>query len=78
MGAFKKTLVLCIFEWVRRERNSTISGTEGVMVEVEYSDQVHEAFDAAMHRRKILRNLPPFHEYFFVRYLTPLGSRFYQ
>lgn len=47
----EKTLVLCIYEYIGREQNVTKRLTDGVMIKVEFSDQIADEFEAVMRKR---------------------------
>lgn len=47
----EKVKVLCIYEATIRERGSTRQVDDGLMIEVEFSDQIKDAFEAEMKRR---------------------------
>ncbi len=75
----EKTPVLCIYEVVGRDYSRTVRLMESVMIEVEFSDQILAAFEAAMKRRQecwTIRNStgPRPVEWTLVRYMTPTGE----
>jgi len=72
-----KTPVLCFYEHYTYRGGSTVRGTDAIAVEVEFSDQIIEAFEAAMKKkvarwREVSWGLPPF-VWKLLRYQTPTG-----
>lgn len=53
----EKTLVLCLYTYVSRVRGNTHVHTDGVMVTVEFEDQIEAAFNQAMWQRRAKWNL---------------------
>lgn len=53
----EKQLVLCFYAYVSRMGGSTRTLTDGVMVQVEFEDQIEGAFNAAMWQKRAKWNL---------------------
>lgn len=68
----EKTLVLCIYDHLVRERGSSRRVQDGLMIKVEFSDQIKGAFEAELRHR--MQQISPRYQQHDVRLLSYVTS----